>query len=95
MTNFAAVNGKLYFTAYLSGRYYFWKSDGTETGTISFMPVQDIGIMQIEPHFLSFQGNVYFVNGGGIGGVFLSGSAAAVRAKALMAVGFPREIRSR
>jgi ELWxxDGT repeat protein len=67
MTNFAVVNGKLYFTAHLSGTYYFWKSDGTESGTIAFMPVEVIGIQQIDAHFLSYQDNVYFVNGGQFG----------------------------
>jgi ELWxxDGT repeat protein len=67
MTNFAAVNGKLYFTAHLSGLYYFWKSDGTNSGTIALLPVERIGITQINAHFLSYGDNVYFVNGGEIG----------------------------
>lgn len=67
MTNFAAINGKVYFTAHRSGVYYFWRSDGTESGTVALMPVEDIGITQIDAHFLSYQDNVYFVNGGRMG----------------------------
>lgn len=63
MTNFVVINNRLYFTAYRSGNYYFWKSDGTEPGTIAFMPVEDIGITQIKAHFLTYRDNVYFVNG--------------------------------
>lgn len=66
MTNFTDVNGRLYFTAHFSGRYYFWKSDGTEAGTLPILPVNEIGITQLKARFIHYRDNVYFVNGGRI-----------------------------
>jgi ELWxxDGT repeat protein len=67
MTNFTAVNGRLYFTAYLGDNYYFWKSDGTESGTVTFMPVEFIGLAQLKTNFFAYRDNVYFINGSQIG----------------------------
>jgi trimeric autotransporter adhesin len=64
LTHFTSVNGKLYFTGYKHDGYYFWKSDGTETGTIAFLPVNSFGIMNVIPQFTAYNGSVFFYNGG-------------------------------
>jgi ELWxxDGT repeat protein len=64
LTHFTAVNGMLYFTGYKNDGYYFWKSDGTEAGTIAFLPVKSFGIMNVIPRFTFYNGSVFFYNGG-------------------------------
>lgn len=64
ISNFTDVNGKLYFTAHKQGVYYFWKSDGTEAGTVNFLPANGLGIMDLRPSFKEMNGSVYFYNGG-------------------------------
>ena len=64
MTNFTSINNKLYFTAHRNGEYYFWKSDGTENGTVAFMRAYDLGMTTIRPSFTLWNDNLYFYNGG-------------------------------
>lgn len=65
LLNFASVNGKLYFTAYGADGYYFWKSDGTEAGTVPLMIANPIGGGPVTAFFTSYKGSVFFFNGGG------------------------------
>lgn len=65
MNNFTAINNTLYFTAHGGNGHYFWKSDGTEAGTITMMEATGVGIVPIEPDFTLYKNEVYFFNGGG------------------------------
>lgn len=66
--NFTNLNGVLYFTANSSREdYSFWKSDGTEAGTINLGPSDGPGYGIINPNYVYMNGYTYFFNGANSG----------------------------
>jgi ELWxxDGT repeat protein len=69
--NFTNLNGVLYFTANSSREEYsFWKSDGTEAGTINLGPSDGPGYDIINPHYVYMNGYAYFFNGANTGSAY-------------------------
>jgi ELWxxDGT repeat protein len=63
--HFTNLNGVLFLTAssIRKSAYSFWKSDGTESGTINLGAAESPGYGIIEPHFVFMNGYAYFFNG--------------------------------
>lgn len=62
MSSFTNIRGKLYFNAYMRGTFYYWKSDGTEAGTVPFYRPTIDGLMNptIQSNFTFLNNSVYF-----------------------------------
>ncbi|MFZ6010092.1 MAG: ELWxxDGT repeat protein [Bacteroidota bacterium] len=63
ISNFTNIGGTLYYTAYRDANYFFWKSDGTEAGTIAYMPCEAVGLYSLIPRFVTLNNAVYFFDG--------------------------------
>lgn len=62
ISNFTAIKGALYYTAYQNDTYYIWRSDGTESGTVPLQQSLGAGINLSLPLFTFLNNYIYYFN---------------------------------